>query len=441
MGRRLKILFTGLSYLNRNYGAQGIAFPLMEKIRKHFDAEYTFALPEKYYEDNLPFSRKHRFNLIPNPKGGVFFERGWTYLLYFFLCLFGKKLSLLREEKKKFTGLVQKLKESNVVIDLSGIEFVGSLGFKRKWLDYLFAVYMQHLAEKYNKLYLKYTKSYGPFLGKIYRFFVRRELNKLPFVFVRGEGNLEEVKRLNLKVPVYSFPDISIILEPEKREWAIKYLSSLGLDSSKPITGISPSSAIASIHILGKNSSCGPEHIRLSREIIKFYSLKNQQVLIIPHSVREGKDPRTCDLALSKIIYAGLEKKKNVFLIDDLNLTYKQVRAIIGLLDFYITGRYHSVTSALSMGIPVVSLSWHRKYKDLMSLFLEDFLVIDCRATSVENSLSLIERYYHNRQWFKKREVLKRKREVAREIEKSLDILVEEIKKFGRSLAYESPGG
>jgi len=125
-----------------------------------------------------------------------------------------------------------------------------------------------------------------------------------------------------------------------------------------------------------------------------------------------------------------LKNKEKVFLIYDTELLYKQVRAIIGLLDFYITGRYHSVSSALSMGVPVVSFSWHIKYRDIMSLFLDDFLVIDCETTGVNKSLSLIKEYYNNRQWFNKEEVIKRKEDAIKHIGKSIDMLVGEIKKY-----------
>jgi len=53
MEKKVKILFTNLTYLNHNYGAQGIAFPLIEKLDEHFDGEYTFVLPERYYQKRL----------------------------------------------------------------------------------------------------------------------------------------------------------------------------------------------------------------------------------------------------------------------------------------------------------------------------------------------------------------------------------------------------
>lgn len=434
MKKKIKILFTGLTHLNHNYGTQGITFPLMEKLNEFFEAEYTFILSERYYKENLLFSKKYNFNIITNPKllvalGECYF---FIYILYNFARLLKKKGVITKKEKEQHLALVERLKESDVVIDLSGIEFIGNVSFKRKYLNYINTIYMQCLADKYNKPYLKYTKSYGPFSGKIYSFFVRKQLNKLPFIFVRGENNLKEIKKLNLRVPAYSFPDISISMKAESKDWAVNYIAKLGLNLSKPIVGISPSSVIAGMEFNSDKSShsCGLNHIRLCKEIVNFYQLKGLQILLIPHSLGDGINIRSCDLALSKKIYTELNDKTNVCMISDRELTYKQIRAVIGLLDFYISSRYHSVSSALSMGIPVVSLSWHIKYQDIMSLFLDNFLTIDCRTTGIKKALSLIEKYYNNRKWFDKNKVLKRKEQAIKQIDESVDILVNEIKKY-----------
>jgi len=432
MKSKIKVLVTDLAYLNHNYGAQGIAFSLMKKLNKYFDAEYTFVLPERYYKHDLSFSKKYNFSIIAGSKPLIILAKChfYIYFLYNFARLLKSRGIVTKKEQAQYFTLVEKVKESDVVIDLSGIEFIGNVSPKRRYLNYLSAISMQCLAEKYNKPYLKYTKSYGPFPDKIYKSLVKKQLSKLPFIFIRGKNNLEEIKKMHLKVPLYSFPDISLLLEPESKEWALNYITKIGINPSKTIAGLSPSAVIADIRTKNNSSSCGSNHIKLCKKIIKFYQSNNQQVLLIPHSIGDGKDIRSCDLALSKKLYNELENKKNIFIVSDTELTYQQVRAIIGLLDFYVTGRYHSVSSALSMAVPVVSLSWHIKYEDILSLFLDDFLTIDCRTIDVNEALSLIKKYYYNRQWFNKKEVLKKKKMVIQQIDRSINILVEEIKKY-----------
>lgn len=433
MGRKkIKFLFTDLTYLNHNYGAQGIAFPLMKQLNEYFDTEYTFVLPERYYKDDLSFSKKYNFSITTSPKPLIVLAKChfYIYLLYNFARLLKGKRMITKREQEQYFALVEKVKESDVIIDLSGIEFIGNVSLKRRYLNCLGTISIQCLAEKYNKLYLKHTKSYGPFSDKIYNSLVRRQLNKLPFIFVRGKNNLEEIKKIHLKVPLYSFPDVSLFLEPESKEWALNYITKIGINPSKTIAGISPSAVIANIRTKNNSSSCGFDHIRLCKKIIKFYQSNYQQILLIPHSVGDGKDIRSCDLALSKKLYDELENKKNIFMIPDTELTYQQVRAIIGLLDFYVTSRYHSVSSALSMAVPVVSLSWHIKYEDIMSLFLDDFLTVNCRITDVNKALLLIKKYYYDREWFNKKEVFKKKRMVIQQIDRSINILADEIRKY-----------
>ena len=432
MKQKIKVLFTDLAYLEKNYGSQAIAFSFMEKFSEYFDAEYCFVLPENYYKDNLSFAKRHNFTIVASPNPMIVLsECSLLFYVLYGLAKFlirGKK-PVTKREKKQYISLVEQLKKSDVVIDLSGIEFIGNVNLRRRYANYINFVYMQRLSRKYHKPYFKYTKSYGPFPHRLHKSLAKKQLNKVPFVFVRGEKNLEEIKKLKLKNPVYSFPDISISMNPGNKSWAEGHLSRLGINISKPIIGLSPSTVIAETKTDSINSSCDQNHIELCKQIIKFFQSKNQQILLIPHSIDDGEDISCCDLALSKKIYSELQNKKNVFLLPDMLLTYKQVRAIIGLLNFYITGRYHGLSSALSMNIPVIALSWHIKYKDMMSLFLDDFLSIDCRTSGVQGSLSLIEKYYKKRDWFNEDKVKERKKKVLKKINESMEILVKSIKK------------
>ena len=427
MKKKIKVLFTDLLYLNHNYGAQGISFPIMEKLSSRFNAEYTFVLSQVYPEEQSLLSEKYTFNVIIAPRLFVILEK-----LHFSLRLLyrlTKRKNFPNNGKKRYSVLLKALKESDVIIDLSGIEFIGNFPLKQRYVNYLRIMNMQWLAEKYGKLYLKYTKSYGPFPKeyRLYRFLIKKCLNRLPFLFVRGKYNLHSLKKLKLDIPLYSFPDISFSLEPESRAWALNYVSKLGVNTSKKLVGLSPSAVIAHMKTENNLSSCGDNHIKLFKELIDFYRLTNQQVILIPHSIHDGKDLVYCDLAIAKKIYDETSDKMGVFLIDDMDLTYAQVRAIIGLLDFYVTGRYHSMSSALFMAVPTVALSWHIKYKDMISLFVEDFRIIDCRKNSIEKSITLISESYFNRHWFDRERVLEKKKEIVKEIDESVNILANEI--------------
>jgi polysaccharide pyruvyl transferase WcaK-like protein len=425
--RKIKVLITNLSYLNHNYGVQGILFPFMDKLNKHFSAEYGFVSSEKYYDKDAKNIKKFNINPIKSPSLGVMLAKNNLFLRFLFNVFYkikGKKTI----KSGEYDRFYSEVKNYDIVINLSGIQFIGNVPSKKKYLTYFSHTYAQWFAKQFGKLYLEYTKSYGPITGKFYRYLVKRHFKKLPFLLVRGENNLEEVEQLNLGIPVYSFPDISLSLEPEDKNWAIVYLGKMGLDISKNIVGLSPSSVLAGIEP-GEHSLCGDNHLVLCEKIIDFYKREKNQVIILPHSIGYNKDQvSSCDLVLAGKIYERIQDKKDIFFINDRELTYKQTRAIIGLMDFYITGRYHSVASVLYMGIPVVSLSWHIKYKDIMSLFLDDFPLINCRKTDVEKALRIIKKYYYDEKWFNKEKVLERREKINSKIDKSIALVAEYIK-------------
>ncbi len=379
-----RILFFGQFTINHSYGCQGLSFPIMEYLNKNFDTEYTLLISEQHYEDNIEFCKKKGFKIAKFP-----YPKFW----------------------KNNKELIQAIKENDIIIDVDGIEYNGSIGFIKKWFHYYRVGYIHRLARKYNKIYLKAQKSYGPINKKFFRFMVKRTLNKLPFVLVRGKENVEQIKDLKLKVPAYNFPDVSFVLNPESKEWSEQYLTKLGLNTSREIIGISPSYVINNIN---------GDHFELCKKIISDFQSKGKQVLIIPHSINNNGELNSCDLVLSKCIYEDLENKKDVFLIKATNLEYKHVRSIIGFLSFYITGRYHGLVSSLYMGVPSVVFSWHGKYRDVLSLFLDEFPIID---SDTNNELQLIKEYYHNQKWFNKEKVKQKLEEVKKEVEVGLKLI------------------
>lgn len=432
MRKKVKILLTDTSYLRHNYGAQALAFPLKEKLNGYFQAEYSFIFNKAPSQTEKEFCKKHNFTIIVKPGpmvmlGQLFFPLAILYNLF---LLFKGRSMVKKQERAEYLNLVNSLKDNDLVIDLSGIEFIEGVNLKRRWLNFVNIACVQHLAEKYRKPYLKYTKSYGPFSKKIYSLFVQWHLNKLPFVMVRGKNNLENVQKINLRVPVYNFPDISIIEQPAPQDWAVKYLSILGIEPFKEIIGLSPSTVFVSEKITQENNLQSLNHIKLYKALINFFQQENKQILLIPHSIENGKDWRLCGLALCKKIYTELKNKRNVFVVTDDNLTYKQVRAIIGLVNFYITSRYHALCSGLCMGVPSVALSWHIKYKDLLSLFLDDFLIIDYRVKNIDEALLLVKKYYDDQTWFNKSQVFQRKTESIKQINQSIKILTATMKKL-----------
>lgn len=429
--KKKQILFYGLPYFSHNYGAQGLFLPLMHKIRESIDAECVFVLPARYYQENLDFAQKNAFTIIPEPN--ILAAIGQYSGLFRFLHQIRKiiltvkgKSQVIVAEKKRLDLLLKTLRQSDLVIDADGIEFVGTRAPMKKIQNFLATDYLKKLAQIYRKPYLKSPKSYGPFIGPVDFMLARNHFAGLPFILTRAGGvNLKELKKLKLNVPIYEFPDVSFVLKPASPIWAKNYLQKLKINLKKPIFGLSPSAVIFKEP---KGQTSGENHFKLCQKIIAHFQSMGVQVLLLPHFVSTIDDPLICDHALCRKIYTSLKNQKNVFLIEDSSLTYAQARAIIGLLDFYVTGRFHALASSLAMAVPTVPLSWHMKYRDMISIFVQDIPMIDTRRDSIAKALGVIKRAYNHREWFNQDQVRSTKKRVDREVGQSIKMMIGEMK-------------
>ncbi|HHV81319.1 TPA: hypothetical protein GXX44_06495, partial [bacterium] len=131
MDKKIRILFTNLMYLNQNYGAQAIGLTMMKKLSQFINAEYVFTVLNKYYEKDISFSKEYGFSVIPVTTEGTLLERSFYLgnILYMLIKLLrNKRIAFIpKEHKDLYLKLLEEVKRSDVVIDLSGIEYVGDI--------------------------------------------------------------------------------------------------------------------------------------------------------------------------------------------------------------------------------------------------------------------------------------------------------------------------
>ncbi|MFP4366015.1 MAG: polysaccharide pyruvyl transferase family protein [Bacteroidales bacterium] len=423
----MKIVITDVYDLKYNYGVQGLVLPLIRKMKKIADVEFTMPVQSAYYnKPNIEFAEERNIRLLSYWKYSFLIDMLHPFVKFaeklFFLPGFykhGKKSGPVN----MYRNLVKSVEEADMVIDMAGIEFIGNSGIKKKWGELLFCRMFQKMSQRHATPYFKYTKSYGPLEGFLFRRITKRLLEDLPFLFIRGGNNLEYLRKFNFKTPLYLFPDVSLVLKPASKSDATDYLVSLGIDPAKPVIGISPSRVLSGITSADSNNSVGLNHRELSKRLIGEYKSRGFQVLIIPHAM-DRIDPNKCDFHLARELMDETGEKENVFITGE-ELSYSEVRAVIGLLSFYITGRYHSVASALYMGTPVISLAWHIKYTDIMAEFLDDFLAIDCRKTGIDEAIDLIGKYHNDLSWFDPKKVRYNRRRIDRQVERSVRMVIE----------------
>jgi polysaccharide pyruvyl transferase WcaK-like protein len=311
---------------------------MMKLLRKRLKCSFCFSVPKSSLQEEMQWAREYGVPIVP--------------LLDRFDIL--PPWSLKRERLFVFSAFHRALSEADIVITSPGIAYVpganvGSL------LD---SHAVHRLIVKARKRILAWTQSYGPFEGLLLKYFARRELNELPFLAARGEASQRNLESLNLEPVIYNFPDSAFALDRGNSMFAQHYLDALGLGTGTPLVGISPNVGVSPLS----------GYSELIRAVVEQVTQRGFEVVFIPHSIKSIASES--DLALSRSLIAGLSERARMrtHIVQD-DLDYMELKSLIGEMDFVIGSRYHALVSALSMGVPCVSLGWHEKYNDLLALF------------------------------------------------------------------------
>jgi polysaccharide pyruvyl transferase WcaK-like protein len=97
------------------------------------------------------------------------------------------------------------------------------------------------------------------------------------------------------------------------------------------------------------------------------------KILLIPNEY--GSDVKVNDKHVARKIFESAGSK-DIEIVDVDSLTPNQVKAVIAACDVMVCARYHSVVASLSSEVPLLVLSWHHKYREVMKLFeLEEYVV------------------------------------------------------------------
>lgn len=235
-------------------------------------------------------------------------------------------------------------------------------------------------------------QTYGPFQGRMARAVARFILRRARLVYSRDSEGVESAaeligRRLAGPKPRFCY-DIGFLLDPTpKAESGI-----IG------ITGISADSCLVGVNLSGLLSGTGTGcaaqfgfktdyDYLLARVIELLIEQKNARVLLIPHvfgSTGEG------DSAVCQRVYDNL-RHKYPGRIGWAAGTYNQseIKAIIGLCDFFVGSRMHACIAALSQHIPAVSIAYSRKFIGVMQSLRVECLVADPRTMDEREILQI----------------------------------------------------
>ena len=262
---------------------------------------------------------------------------------------------------RDFNGLL----DSDVCLMIGGTTFSDA-----KLIKVIFNVACLLPAILLNKKSIMISQTLGPFRKRFNRFWARRCLSRMDIVVPRGAGSLQHVLGLNLPCRVEYLPDAAFSLNVSTEVESRIRRAYASLPRGKGLVGLCINSIVEK-----KCHSLGIDHHRAWVELITFLQKHGYTVLMIPHSMREKSWLRhNNDLLSLREIVSMLDTTERTYIIDK-PYDCKELRVVLGLVDYCVVSRFHAMISALCNGVPVSVFGWgFQKYREVMAEFqLEDY--------------------------------------------------------------------
>ena len=230
---------------------------------------------------------------------------------------------------------------------------------------------------------MMYSQTMGPMKKGFNRAVSRHLLSKITKVVARGSGSLENVLDLGLKNAVY-FTDSAFTLKvPDETVRRIRELYAPMLEGRK-VVGISVNSIVE-----GKCKKLGIDHNGSFAALIEYLRERGYFILMVPHSMRiKSRLRHNNDLYTVDDIMKRLSSTDGIHIVRE-PYDCKELRVVVGLADYYVASRFHSMISALCSRVPVVVFDWgFQKYREVLEEFGLERYCRQGRELSGDNLIS-----------------------------------------------------
>lgn len=303
---------------------------------------------------------------------------------------------------------IRSYEKYDLVIAAGGGYFL-SKGRKNKLEHYLnhdeqvFFAYDFYLATFFNKPYILYNQSIGPF------FLNRDALNLLPFfekseaIICRETLTYDRMKNLGLH---------NLILS-EDAAFNLKSIN------DKLLEKYSREDDEISIGFTVRQCLSDQLQKKYENEIALFiqellHSLENSKIYFMPQVIYEDADDN--DMYVAKRIYEAVDKsvQNRVILIDE-DFHPSTLKYLIGQMDYFFGTRMHSCIFALASNVKTIALSYEPKTDGIMQSLKMDKYYINVKDLNVKKLLELYHEISNDDKYY---EALKQ--EVERVQEESL---------------------
>jgi len=197
-------------------------------------------------------------------------------------------------------------------------------------------------AKLLGKKVMLYANGIGPVTKPKNRWLVKNVVNKVDIITLREENSLEELRSMGVEnLDAYVTADPVFTLDGITKQKAEKILCEQGIPMDKPIVGVSVRNwKDLDKFIIDFAQLCDRVHDELDRNIV-----------FIPMQVPN-------DINISRVVQSKM-KSKSFILQED--ATPFETMGIIGLMDFVMSMRLHTLIFAARQRIPLIGFSYDPK--------------------------------------------------------------------------------
>lgn len=295
------------------------------------------------------------------------------------------KLSIksIIKRPSEYLSLRSAISECNIIIDLSaGDSFTDIYGFKRFTQQFI----TKYLALRNKKPLILCPQTIGPFDNWYGRFMSNYIINRSLRTFARDQLSFDYLNSDRKRENTELAADLAFVLPFKKDLFAF--------DKSHTHIGLNVSGLLFNGGYNNNNQFFMKiDYPLFIRSLIKrLLCLDKARVHLIAHVISESyevdDDYRVCQL---------LSKEFPECVLAPRFTTPTDAKSYISNLDFFTGARMHSTIAAFSSGVPVVPVSYSRKFSGLFGSLGYDCLV-DGKYNTGEEALNIIIAAYENRQ-------------------------------------------
>lgn len=207
-----------------------------------------------------------------------------------------------------------------------------------------------NIAMKCNIPVIILPQTIGPFKEESNRVIANRILQYATRIYVRDDKFIKELNSMGLKYEMTK--DLSAYMKPQLFDIDIKP-NAVGLN----VSGLTYSNTFRTLS--GQFAS----YPYLVKAIIRYFQTLKVPIYLIPHSYNyKNPEASNDDLVAIRDLYANLENKANVYVVDR-DMISPQVKYVISQMSFFIGTRMHANFAAIYTKVPLFGLAYSYKFQ------------------------------------------------------------------------------